>query len=287
MGDLSTESSSKGPRKVSATAIQQNALTVVIAIFGCAASRFLNIDLGLGNSVIAAAIVGLVGGLFFGKYAGVNNAGAFAGMSSTAFIPSIEYTVPVGFMVGLVWIALTSRLGFGGKQGTAGLISVVVFSLILSFFGSTVAYSAPRTRVDAFFAVSIVMTCAVTTLLMAIFRDLVIIKVFKRDDSVLAESIMSLVGGLILPHVPVGFSKHLNVVMAEGTYAGMTPRKALPTYTGFLIVGVIGGLVYILMMPLFPGVGGKLGTMGCVSNLIFQAIRPTRSIEKNTKSVSL
>lgn len=262
-------------KNVSESVIQQNILTIVVAIFGCAATRFLNIDLGLGNSVIAVAIVGLIGGLFFGKYAGVNNAGGFAGMSSTALIPSIEGTIPVGFIAGLVWIALSGRLKLGGKQGTTGLISVLIFSLISSFFGPTVAYSTPRTCVNAFFAVSIVLTCTVTTLLMAVFRELVIIKVFKRDDSVLAESMISLIGGMVLPQVPVAFNNHLNLVMAEGTYAGMTARKLLPTYTDFLIVGIIGGMIYILMMPLFPGVGGKLGMMGCVSNLIFQAIKPT------------
>ena len=80
---------------------QQNIYTIIVAIFGCSATHFLNIYLQIGNSVVSAAIIGLIGGLFLGKYAGANNAGAFAGMSSTTLIPSIEYTIPVGFIVGL------------------------------------------------------------------------------------------------------------------------------------------------------------------------------------------
>jgi hypothetical protein len=257
--------------------LQQTLLTLLAAIFGCGATRFLNLELGIENAVVSAAIIGLIGGLVFGKYAAVNNAGAFAGMSSATILPSMATTLFVGFLVGLIWIALTGYLGFGGKQGTTGLLAVITYTLAASFFGGVIPYSTPRADLDLTAAMAIIATCGITTLLMAVFRDFVIVKVFKRDDTVLAESIISLLGGLTLPRLPLSFNTHLNLVMAEGTYAGMTSRTALTEYWDFILVGLIGGGIYLLLLPLFPGFGGKLGTMGCISNLLYQAIRRRRT----------
>lgn len=253
---------------------KETAISILTAIFGIASTYALSIYAGQG-SVISASLICLIGGLFFGNYAGVNNSGAFAGMSSRVFVPSIVYTLFDGLLVGALWIVLIkSFLGYGGKQGTIAFIGVSVSSFILYFINpvnyfNLNAYSV----VDATYVILIVTFSAIGTVGTLILQEKVIQKIFKQNDGIIGAALIGLIAGFLIPALPLPYRSTLPAVVAAGSYAGMSSRTILKKDSDFLVVGVVTGMIYIVLLPFFVGCGGKLGTSAFLSVNLWKLLK--------------
>jgi len=248
--------------------------TILTPIFSIASTYALSIYANLGP-VIGASLICLIGGLFFGGYAGVNNSGAFAGMTSRIVMPSIEYTLLAGLLVGVLWVVfIKSFLGYGGKQGAIGFISVNISSLILYFinpisFLNLNAYSV----INATYVFLVIVSSTVGTVSTIFLREKVVQKTFKQNDSIIGAAIIGLLAGFLIPAFPIPYSSTLPAVIAAGSYAGMSLRKILEKGIDFVIVGIITGIMFIILLPLSIGCGGKLGTSAFISVIVWKLFK--------------
>ena len=253
---------------------KETVTTISTSVFGIASTYALSIYAKQGP-VIGASLICLIGGLFFGEYAGVNNSGAFAGMSSSTAMPSIWYTLLAGSIVGVLWILfIKSFLGYGGKQGTIGFISVNVSSLILHFinpisFLNLNAYSV----INATYVLLVVIFSTVGAVSTIILREKVVQKTFKQNDPIIGAAIIGLLAGFLIPAFPIPYSSTLPAVVAAGSYAGMSSRKILEKDMDFVIVGIITGMMFIILLPLSIGCGGKLGTSAFISVIVWKLFK--------------
>ena len=240
---------------------KDSVITILTAIFGIASTYAINIYAGQGP-VISASLICLIGGLFFGNYAGINNSGAFAGMSSRVFVPSIVYTLFDGLLVGALWIVLIkSFLGYGGKQGTIAFIGVSVSSFILYFINPVTYFNLNAYLVvGATYVILVVAFSAIGTVSTLVLQEKVIQKTFKKNDGIIGAALIGLIAGFLIPTLPLPYSSTLPAVVAAGSYAGMSSRNILKNDVDFLAVGMITGIVFIALLPVSIECGGKLGT---------------------------
>ncbi len=78
---------------------------------------------------------------------------------------------------------------------------------------------------------------------------------------VIASCIVGLVGAMI------GFglkNEDLSMVIFAGSFVGMT-TVSIASFPIIIIAGLACGLLYWLSLPLFDGVGGKLGALAFIS----------------------
>jgi len=253
---------------------KETAISILTAIFGIASTYAINIYAGQGP-VIGASVICLIGGLFFGNYAGVNNSGAFAGMSRKIALPSIEYTFLAGLIVGVLWIVLIrSFLGYGGKQGTIAFVSVNISSLLL-YFINPISYFDPNVYsvINATYVLMVVVFSAVGTVSTIILREKVVQRAFKQNEAIIGAALIGLLAGFLVPAIPIPYSSTLPAVIAAGSYAGMSSRTILKRDLDFLIVGIITGVVFIILLPVATAFGGKLGTSAFLSVILWKKIR--------------
>ena len=77
---------------------------------------------------------------------------------------------------------------------------------------------------------------------------------------VVAASLVGIVAHLVVPN--------LSAAVYTGAFVGMTSDLLLLTHTEVLLASLASGVVYYLTKPLFPGVGGKLGTIALIGTTL-------------------
>jgi hypothetical protein len=251
----------------------------VISVVSSLSTYFLSHDLQLG-AVIAASIIGLVAGFLFkdSLFAVGSYSAAFMGMVSKAVIPQWYYLIPAGLIHAIVVIAMLKIfVGWGGKAGTMALISVIANSLVIYFLVPVNYYSAdPLGKIAAttaeLWGVGLIAGIA-GIMLTIVLREKALNKL-KRNDAVIGSAIIALLGGIaafILKGAPFNYANatFIGATIASGTYAGMASRKILPKLYDFLAVGIILGILNVALVPILPGFGGRLGTIGLISCAIW------------------
>ncbi|MEM2643116.1 MAG: hypothetical protein QXO34_03120 [Candidatus Bathyarchaeia archaeon] len=266
----------------------------LISIVSAISSYFINHDLGQGP-VIAASIVGLVAGLFFKEplYAVTSYSAAFMGMSSKAVIPEWYYFVLIGIIHSLVVIALLNVfVGWGGKAGTMGFIALNIGIIILYAIHPVDYYTGDPIAKIASYPIDLWITGVLVGVVGIMLTILVREKAIggpKGNDAVVGSAIVALLGGIIAPQLakaPFNYANatYFAAIIASGTYAGMASRKVLPKLYDYLIVGIIVGILNLLLWSIFPGFGGRLGTIGLISCAIWMALIKMRKSPATSQS---
>jgi hypothetical protein len=94
------------------------------ATLAAALTYFLNFNLGLGP-FIASALVGLVAGKLFPKFAAPIYAASFVSMSSSEALPSLTLSALSGLFTGLMYLSVQKIfVGVGGKLGLVAFLAV-------------------------------------------------------------------------------------------------------------------------------------------------------------------
>lgn len=86
-----------------------------------------------------------------------------------------------------------------------------------------------------------------------------------RKGAVMSSSMVVLASGIILPLIFPTMGNTLAVVAACGSYGGMVSRKNAPSALDATMISALAGLLFIMTLPAYAGIGGRLGTIAAIA----------------------
>lgn len=218
---------------------------------------YISTSLGHGP-VVASALVGLVAALTVGEQAASAYCGSFVGMVSTAVLPTLVPVIGASLVAAAVYV-LAKRVfnGFGGKLGTTAFVGCAAVVVPSSYTYVSVSALAAVPAVAAVVAAAV---GAVAAFLLSVRYDY---------GAVIGSAAVGLVAGL---SAPPALGPELGGVVAAaafaGSFVGMVAETRLPSLTLVAVAGLLSGLVYVGVAPMFGGSGGKLGTVAFTACLL-------------------
>ena len=261
------ESKALSSAKVEGLFGQKNLITLLSVVVGGLVAYALNYNLKLG-AVIAASVVGLLGGFLVKDYAAPLFCGSFIGMASTKVLPGYGQVLVAGIVAGIVYVlAMAVFGGFGGKLGTIAVSGVTITGLALA--GVFAHPAVPKWNVGwQLLVVSVVAALASFYL----NNNL-------KQGAVIGSAEVGLVDGIIGKFVP-SFAPLATMAICA-SFAGMANTKRFPDLWQMGVVGVVVGLVYMFSAPFLGGAGGKLGCIAFGSCLgvrgVLDVIKPKKA----------
>jgi len=123
--------------------------------------------------------------------------------------------------------------------------------------------------------ITVTILIIVVTVLASCLTYVIIHKLEKGP--VLASSIVTLTSGLIFPYFFPEDGTILATVAATGAYAAMVSKEKFPRIVDMVFVGAICGIMFMLTQEVFPGVGGRLGSIAAISCFTWLGIKKTRN----------
>lgn len=100
-----------------------------------------------------------------------------------------------------------------------------------------------------------------------------------KKGAVLASALVTLVSGIILPHLFPATGGTLAVVAACGSYAGMISADNIQRLWEMAAVSLITGILFIAANNAYVGVGGRLGTIAAISCFAWLGLKRVFLIE--------
>lgn len=94
-----------------------------------------------------------------------------------------------------------------------------------------------------------------------------------KQGGVKASAIVALLAGIFLPYFFPETGKTLAVMAACISYAGMSAVKRVADFREMTVVSIFAVIIFIASAPVYAGVGGKLGTMGCIAVIAVGGVR--------------
>jgi len=231
---------------------------VIFCSIGAIAAYILNVDIGLG-AIIASALIGLLGAILVPHYAVSIYCGSFVGMVSPMVLHDFLHVVLAGIMAGVIlMLAEEVYKGYGGKLGASAFIPWIILSL-----SNQVQLITPR-------AISIsIMAEILLFSALASFGTYIIAQRLKHDV-VTASSLISLLGGLILPAIFKSTGTYFAAVVMSASFAGMSSKRVIKNEFQMLGVSLLLGIMFIYSYSHFGGAGGKLGTLAFASVITYK-----------------
>ena len=249
--------------KTSAAKIRDFSLIMVSHIAGAWLTFELSHTFGLG-AVLASALIGLIGGIFFPQFGAPIFCGSFVGMcSADVYIHGYDVLL-AGAFAGLVYILGREVLnGFGGKLGTIAFAGTLLTGLGLKrqFIISPVPPFELAWHIVLYAAIAAVLTYWLS--------------VSFKWSPVCASAAVGLAGGLLLPLLHPVSGGMLAVVVFCASFTGMSAPERLPGISLMVMAGLFTGIIFLYSMPIFGGAGGKLGTIAFGSSLAVWGYRQT------------
>ncbi|SET07028.1 hypothetical protein SAMN05660297_01298 [Natronincola peptidivorans] len=91
--------------------------------------------------------------------------------------------------------------------------------------------------------------------------------------AVFGSAIVTLTAGLFLPHFVPTIGGTLAVMATCAGYAGMVAAKNAKNLSEMAIIGLINGILFIVTLSAYPGVGGRLGVVGAIACLVWMGMK--------------
>mgnify|MGYP006288440565 CR=1 FL=1 len=231
----------------------RDARDVVAVVAGAAVTYGLSVHAGFGP-VLASAAVGLVAGVGLPDVDVPVYCGSFVGMASPAVFPSAESLGIAALVAGLAFVAATESFGgYGGKLGTLALFGCLT-TVVLS--GVTFAGGSPVQWDRAHLVVPVTVLGAVATFALSVRLDL---------GAVIGSALVGVAAGVVLPAALPTVGGTLAAAAFCASFVGMSSPDRLVTERHVALAGVVCGLVFVVVTPVFGGAGGKLGTVAFIS----------------------
>ena len=111
----------------------------------------------------------------------------------------------------------------------------------------------------------------------------VIANILKKGG-VLASAIVTLVSGIIFPHLFPEIGDKLMLVAACSSYAGMISVKKVAKLWEMLIISIIVGSLFMITISAYVGVGGRLGTIAAISCITWIGLKK-RVLRRKTSNL--
>jgi len=224
-------------------------MTVISVLGGALATYIVSVYLELG-AIVAAGLVGIIAASTVKKYAVEVYCGAFVGMVSPAVLHDFSHTFLAGLIAGVIYyLSRDTFKGYGGRLGTIAFASWIIMTLISNvqlldtihewrtFGGSIVVYS---------FGAALITY---------------ILSLRLKNGTVMASSIVTLTGGLILPAVHGSSAGVLAGVVTAASFVGMSSKEKMNSEFEIAFSSIIMSIMFIYSANHFSGAGGKLGTL--------------------------
>jgi len=214
------------------------------------------------NPVFSASLFGLIFGVLFRKYAGRAYCGCFIGMSSSLVMRSLYLIFLASMAATILWFLFRRVKGYGGKLGFIAFLSILLVMLpsISKFEISIVRDFELDLLLIALAVLTSLIALKITYFLRKILKES-----FKESESVIASALTGLTFGFIPFFIPEFLI--LSEVAHASSFAGMSSLNLIEK--GFVKLALITTLVYVFAFPLFPGFGGKLGTIAFISVILY------------------
>lgn len=209
----------------------------------------------IGCPVLAASIIGLLGGLFVKPFGVPIYTGAFVGMSSAALFSIWPFLLATVLAAVIYAIAQDIFNGFGGKLGTIALSGAIISTVI---FRGDFTSGAPFNTTEQYIIIGLSILAAIVTFLLNTRGKL---------GPVIASALVGLLGGVLLPLLTQELAHVYAVIIIGASFIGMSSHARFNTVFPIAFAGVLYGLIFIYNAPYFGGAGGKLGTIALTSVL--------------------
>jgi hypothetical protein len=206
------------------------------------------------DAVIASALIGVLAYVFMRDYATAIYCGSFAGMTASVLIEPVMMGLVAAILVIVYGLTKGLLTGFGGKLGTLAMIST--FSTVIFLNRDFLVVTLPQ-----YDPIILVVIAAFGAIIPYVMQHR------YRQDPVFASAGPSLLFALVsIPLFSLG--AFYSGVFFSASFIGMSDRTRLKNVYWVLLSGLVLGVLYDLMAPLFNGAGGKLGTLALLSVLI-------------------
>lgn len=209
----------------------------------------------IGCPVLAASIIGLLGGLLVKPLGVPIYTGAFVGMSSAALFGIWPFLLAT--VLAAIIYALSQDIfnGFGGKLGTIALSGAIISTVV---FRGDFTSGAPFNATEQYAIIALSVVAAVLTFLL---------NTKYKFGPVIASASVGLIGGLALPLFTQEFAHVYAIIIIGASFIGMSSKARFNSVLPIGFAGVLYGLIFIYNAPYFGGAGGKLGTIALTSVL--------------------
>ncbi len=206
------------------------------------------------DAVIASALIGVLAYAFMRDRATAIYCGSFAGMTASALIEPVMMVGVAAILIIVYELTKDMLKGFGGKLGTLALVST--FSTVVLLNRDFLVVTLPQYDV-------------MVLIVVALFGAVVsyVLQHRYKQNPVFASAGPSLLFSLLaIPLFSLG--AFYSAVFFSASFIGMSDRRRLKNVYWVILAGLVLGVLYDLMAPLFNGAGGKLGTLALLSVLI-------------------
>lgn len=208
------------------------------------------------NCVIASSLIGLIGALLLPMFADAIFCGSFVGMTGIASLTIINLLFASIIVAAIYIITKDTYEGRGGKLGSIAFIGV-----LLATFSTDFSFVSEEAMMPNKLYLYICLGIAAATITFLINHNIGL-------GPTLSSSIVGLVGGLIFLYaLPAAYAVFAPVIYGA-SFIGMSSKKVFPSIWFVLAAGLVFGVVYILNIENFNGIGGKLGMTAFISVLI-------------------
>jgi hypothetical protein len=226
----------------------------------------LSNDLGVGP-ILASSIVGIIGSVFLRRFMVPIFSGTFVGMISGEIINHYGKLFIAAVIAAILFILFKRFFeGVGGKLGTiafcGGLFIIFVTGERL------ISENLPSNNVS----LTVIFCTVVGTLGTYSLNHR-----FKLGP-VLASGLVGILGGLFFRFLYPELAGILTAAIYSSSFVGMSSEHRFPNISALVLAGLVVGVVFIMSIPYFGGVGGKIGTVAFVSSLSVEGVFQLKTV---------
>lgn len=260
------------------------------------------------NEVVASSIVGIILSVFAitvqdeSRFSWAGFAGSFAGMTSSLYISSVGSPATMRFFAAAIGLSLLVAFlyslseivsvvypglfydGYGGRLGMIAFISVLLYIVPgMIFFGkecSLFQFSLFEKLKNPFFFFTI-PTAVIAALISMEIKNAV--SSLNDNYKVLSVAITGMIGGILITKIP-HIGRDLGYAWYTGAFVGMSSYFILMLKKHYFFAGLFSGVLYVLTIGLFCGVGGKLGFISFISVIIMKSLNSLFNYMKEKSS---
>ncbi len=250
-------------KKEKETLLPHRVNQIIAAIVGTILTWAVATQAGV-DAVLASAAVSICGGVMTKKYHGLVMAGSFAGMSSTAAVPTWYWAVLVGVIVFVLWVVLENMMaGVGGKYGFLACISGFLAQFIIKpITGGAwdTLFVAPATWIAWFTGANLINIplCIVLAMVGAVAtlwaRDHLVTPKMGGENTTIASALVGIIGYAVCWAILMTYGRFVLGPLAIDASAKeiVAYNAKLAAYSGE--AGKLGAFIY---MGSFAGMASK------------------------------
>ena len=243
-------------------------LDLYSVIIGAIVTYLLVERFGL-SPVVASSTVGVIIAIVYKRVAVAIFCGTFVGMTSPSLFSLLEIAI-ASTIAGLLFVKGKPYFsGIGGKLGTTAFFGNMVYLLLKS----PANYHIMNINIDIthrIFDVSGLFSYMIWGAFASFATYYFSVK--WLNNIVLSSSLVGLIPGVLLPIWMPREGYVLAIAIYCASFAGMSAVTRFTKPIQYLIAGAISGAIFFNTLPIFVGVGGKLGTIGFIASLFTLAL---------------